>query len=77
VTADDIEQPLRDMDSEIGVDADQVSIESHVVGFGQRQAIRDHRLFEALVCIDEDAGGIDQSRLGQMRDRAPSPMRAG
>jgi hypothetical protein len=27
VTADDIEQPLRDMDSEIGVNADQVSMD--------------------------------------------------
>jgi len=34
VTADDIEQPVRDMDSEIGVNADQVSIESRMVDLG-------------------------------------------
>jgi hypothetical protein len=31
VTPDDIEQPVRDTDSEIGVNADQVSIESRMV----------------------------------------------
>jgi hypothetical protein len=31
VSADDIEQPLRDMDSEIGVNADRVSIETGMV----------------------------------------------
>jgi hypothetical protein len=34
VTADDIEQLVGDMDSEIGVDADQASIESRMVELG-------------------------------------------
>jgi hypothetical protein len=38
-----------------------MGVEGDVVYFGQRR--RDHRLFEALVCIDEDAGGIYQPRL--------------
>ena len=40
----DFEQPVRDVNSVIRVDADQMSIEGGVVDLRQRQAIRDHRL---------------------------------
>ena len=41
----DFEQPIGDVNSVIRVDADPVGFEGHVVDFGQRQAMRDHRLF--------------------------------
>ena len=41
----DFEQPIGYVNSVIRVDADQVGVEGHVVDFGQRQAMRDHRLF--------------------------------
>ena len=41
----DFEQPIGDVNSVIRVDADQVGVEGRVVDFGQRQAMRDHRLF--------------------------------
>ncbi len=40
----DFEQPIGDMDSEIGVDPDQVGIERRMMDFRQRQPIRDDRL---------------------------------
>jgi len=40
----DFEQPIGDVNSVIGVDADQMRIKGRMVDFGQRQAIRDHRL---------------------------------
>ena len=36
----DIEQPVRHMDAEFGIDPDQVSMESRMMELGQRQAIR-------------------------------------
>ena len=59
----DFEQPIGDVNSVIGVDADQVGIEGSMVDFRQRQAIRDDRLPKLLVCIHEDMGGIEQPRL--------------
>ena len=35
----DSEQPIRDMDSVIGVDPDQMNIEGRMVDLGQRQAV--------------------------------------
>ena len=53
----DFEPPIGDVNLLIRVDADQVGGERPCGGlFGQRQAMRDHRLFDALVCIDENAG---------------------
>jgi hypothetical protein len=43
-TVADFEQPVGNMDAEIGVDPDQVGVESSVVDFRQRQAVRDDRL---------------------------------
>ncbi len=43
-TVMDFEQPVGDVNSLIGVDPDQVSIEGGMVDLGQRQAIRDDRL---------------------------------
>ena len=68
----DFEQPIGDVNSVIRVEADQVGVERRMMDLGQRQAMRDHRLSEVLVCVDDDVGGIDQSRFGQMEDPAPS-----
>jgi hypothetical protein len=38
------EQPIRDVDAEIGVDADQIGTEGRMVDFGEPQAIGDDRL---------------------------------
>jgi hypothetical protein len=62
----DFEQPIRDMDAEIGVNPDQVSIEGGMMDFRQRQAIRDDRLSKLLVRIHDDVSGIEEPRLGQM-----------
>ena len=40
----DFEEPVRDMDAEIGVDPDQLSVKGRMAELGQRQAIRDDRL---------------------------------
>jgi|SRR6516164_1301327 hypothetical protein len=70
-----IEQPIRDLNSVIGVDADQVGVESRVMELGQRQSVRDDRLPKLLVCIHDDVRGIEQLGFGQMRDPA-MPWRA-
>ena len=73
----DSEQPIRDMDSVIGVDPDQMNIEGRMVDLGQRQAVRDDRLPKLLVRIHDDVSGIEQPRLGQMGDRASSHIGSG
>ena len=72
----DSEQPIRDMDSVIGVDPDQMNIEGRMVDLGQRQAVRDDRLPKLLVRIHDDVSGIEQPRLGQMGDRAAASVGA-
>ena len=60
----DFEQPVRDMDAEIGIDADQVGVEGRVMELRQRQAIRDHWLPKLLVRVHNDVSGIEQPRFG-------------
>ena len=45
-----------------------------MMDLGQRQAIREDRLPKLLVRVHDDVSGIEQPRLGQMRDRAPAPV---
>jgi hypothetical protein len=61
----DFGQPVGDMNSVIGVDADQVGIEGRMVDLGQRQPIRDNRLAKLLVRVHDDVSGIEQPRLGR------------
>jgi hypothetical protein len=68
------EQPVGDMNSVIGVDTDQMGIEGRVMQLCQRQTIRHDRLPELLVRIHDDVGGIQQSPLGYMGNRAPPPI---
>ena len=72
----DFEQPVRDVDAVIGVDADQVGIEGRMMDLRQRQAIRDDRLPKLLVRIHDDVSGIEQPRLGQMGDRTATSVGA-
>jgi hypothetical protein len=70
----DFEQPVRKVDAEIWVDSDQVCIESRLMELRQRQAVRDERLPQLLVRVHDDASRIEQSRLRDARDRAPSTV---
>jgi hypothetical protein len=55
----EIEKSVRNVDTEIGVDPDQVNIEGRMVDFRQRQAIRDDRLPQLLVRIHDDMSSIE------------------
>ena len=55
-------------------DANQMGVERRVVELRQRQAIRDDRVTKLLVRIHDDVSGIEQTRLGYMGNRAPSPI---
>ena len=65
----DFEQPIGDMYSVIGVDADQVGVEGGMVELRQGQAVRYDRPSKLLVRVHDDMGGIEQPWLGQMGDR--------
>ena len=62
------EEPLGDMQAVVRIDPDQVRVERGVVGLGQRQAVRDNGLPEALGFVRDDVGGVEQPRLGQSGD---------
>ncbi len=47
-----------------------------MMDLGQRQAIREDRLPKLLVRIHGDVSGIEQPRLGQMRDRTATAVGA-
>ena len=51
------------MNTEIGVDTDQVRVESCVMEFSQRQAVRDCRLPKLLVGVHDDVSSIEESWL--------------
>jgi hypothetical protein len=65
----DFEHPIRDVNSVIGVDADQVSIKGRMMDFRQRQAIRDDRLPQLL-----NVSGIEHRGSGRLEiaQRPPS-----
>jgi hypothetical protein len=69
----DFEQLIGDVNSEIRVDSDQVGIRRQDE-FWLVQSVPDDRLPKLLVGVNDDVSGIQQSRLGQMRDRAASPV---
>lgn len=58
----DFEQPVGDMDSEVGVDPDQMGVEGCVVEFRQRQAVLDDRRSKLLIRIHHDMGGKSRGR---------------
>jgi hypothetical protein len=51
-----------------------MGVEGGVVDFGQRQAVRDDRLPKLFVRIHDDVSSIEQPRLGEVGNRAPSPI---
>ena len=59
----DFEQPVGDVDSVIGVDADQMGVEGRMLDFGPRQAIRNDRLPKLLVRIHDNVSRVEQSRI--------------
>ena len=64
------EQPFGHMQPIVGVDADQMRVESGVMNFRERDAIRHHRLAELLVLVRDDMSRVEQQRFGQPRQRA-------
>ena len=62
----DFEQPIGDVNSVIGVDADQMGVEGRVMEFRQRQTIRHDRLPKLLVGIYDDVGRIEPPGFGYM-----------
>jgi hypothetical protein len=58
-----VEEPLGKVDAIIRIDPDQVSVEGGVVDLRERQPVRDDRLTELLICIDDDMSGIEESGL--------------
>lgn len=60
-----LKQTLRNVQSEIGIDSDQVRIEGCVVQFGKWNTIRHDRLAQCLISIRHDMRCIQQQRLGQ------------
>jgi hypothetical protein len=58
----------------LGVDADQIGIEGPMMNLRQGQAVRDNWLPKLLVRIRDDVSGIEQPRLGQVRNRTPSSV---
>jgi hypothetical protein len=55
----DIKQPVGDVNTVIGINADQVSVEGCVVNLRQRKSVRDDGLSQLLVRIDDYMRGIE------------------
>jgi hypothetical protein len=60
----------------VGINTDQMSIESCMVDFGRRYAIGYYRLAEGLILVLNDVGCVEQQRLRQAR-RSTSPVICG
>lgn len=54
----------------VSVDANQMCIERGVMDFGERDAVRNHRLAKLLISVRDDMSRVEQQRLGQARQRA-------
>jgi hypothetical protein len=59
------QQSLGNMNSVIGVDANQVGVERRVMNLGKWNAVRDDRLAERFVLVGDDVCGIQQQWLWQ------------
>ena len=70
----DFEQPFGDVNSIIGVNADQMGVEGRVMELRQRQTVRDDRLPQLLMRIHYDVRSIEQPGFRQVRNRTPSPI---
>ena len=58
------------MNSVVGIDADEMSVERRMVDFRQWQSICHNRLTPLLVAIFDDVSGIEQQRFRQAGERA-------
>ena len=63
-------KPLRHMQPVVRVDANQMCVERGVMDFGERDAVRNHRLAKLLISVRDDMSRVEQQRLGQARQRA-------
>jgi hypothetical protein len=58
-----LQELIRDMDTIVSINADQVRIKCGMVSFLQRDAICHYRLSKLFVLIFDDVRGIEQQRL--------------
>ncbi len=54
------EQPIRDMQPIVGVNADQMGVERCMMNFRKRDAVRYYWLAELFVLVRDDVGRIEQ-----------------
>jgi hypothetical protein len=60
-------KPLGHMQPVVRVDANQMCVERGVMNFGERDAVRNHRLAKLLMSVRDDMSRVEQQRLGQAR----------
>ena len=60
-----VEQSVRDMQSIVGIDPDQMGIEGGMMDFGEWQAVRDDGLPQPFILVGNDVRGIKQPLFGQ------------
>jgi hypothetical protein len=72
----------RDVNPEIGIDADEVRVERRVMDPGERDSVRRHGLAELLVLVLDDVRCVEQRRVRDeerrrdARERSPAPDEA-
>src|SRR3989475_10898843 len=64
-----VQNGARHVNHEIGVDAEEMSIERRVVKLAEGQAVRHHGL-AARMAVGQDVGGLEQLLVAQAADRA-------
>ena len=70
------EQTLCNMQSEVWVDSDEMSVEGRVVDFRERDAVADHRLTKQIVSIFDDVSGVEKHGLGETGKSTPASVGA-
>ncbi|MGI8869592.1 MAG: hypothetical protein ACR2F6_12250 [Mycobacteriales bacterium] len=68
-SVDLIEQPVVDLDDEVGWDAADVAVVRRVVDLAEGQAVGDHRL-TARMSVGQDAGGVEELAVADPAHRA-------
>ena len=58
-------QSVRDMQSIVGIDPDQMGIEGGMMDFGEWQAVRDDGLPQPFILVGNDVRGVEQPLFGQ------------
>ena len=60
-----VEQSVRDMQSIVGIDPDQIGIEGGMMDFGEWQAVRDDGLPQPFILVGNGVRGVEQPLFGQ------------